>query len=115
MYIKIENGVLTKWSNYAFEGAEVADVDYKTFEPEKYTVKDGVLTDISGTDEYKTLCNQREKEKSTINLKLQIDELDKRRIRAIAEPQLKDAESGQTWLEYYTQQIKDLRQQIATL
>lgn len=115
MYTKIENGILTKWSDCCFDGAEFVDMDYKTFDSEKYTIKDGLLTDISETDEYKTLCTQREKEKSTINLKLQIEELDKKRIRAIAEPQLKDTESGQTWLEYYTEQIKGLRQQIMAL
>lgn len=56
---------------------------------------------------------QKEKEIKKNALQKQIDEIDKKRVRAIAEPQLKDAESGQTWLEYYTQQIVSLRQQIA--
>jgi len=48
-------------------------------------------------------------------LQAQIDELDKKRIRAGFEPTLKDETSGQTWLEYYTLQIQDLRDQIAAL
>lgn len=42
----------------------------------------------------------------------QIDELDKKRIRAIAEPSIKDTTTGQTWINYYTAQIQILRQQI---
>lgn len=45
----------------------------------------------------------------------QIDKLDKQRIRAMAEPSIKDEETNQTWLEYYTQQIINLRTQIAEI
>lgn len=45
----------------------------------------------------------------------QIEELDKKRIRAGFEPSVKDESTGQTWLEYYNQQIADLRAQITTL
>lgn len=45
----------------------------------------------------------------------QIDELDKKRIRAGFEPVVKDDATGQTWLEYYTEQIQYLRNQIADL
>ena len=48
-----------------------------------------------------------------LELQAQIDELDKKRIRAIAEPELKDGE--QTWLEFYTLQIQELREQIGGL
>ncbi len=42
-----------------------------------------------------------------------LDELDKKRIRAIAEPSLKDEE--QTWLEYYNAQISGLRGELAEI
>lgn len=58
---------------------------------------------------------QVEKDRQRVTLQMQIDILDKKRIRAIAEPQIMDEVSGQTWLDYYTQQIVDLRQQIASL
>lgn len=48
-------------------------------------------------------------------LKEQIDELDKKRIRAGFEPSVKDEETGQTWLEYYTAQIQALREEISSL
>ena len=58
---------------------------------------------------------QQEKENLIKNLQLRIEEFDKKRIRAISEPQLKDETSGQTWLEYYTEQIRAIRLQISAL
>ena len=43
----------------------------------------------------------------------QLDELDKKRIRAIAEPTLKNEE--QTWLEYYNTQITELRKELSEI
>ena len=73
------------------------------------------VVDISNSQEYLDKQSQKEKEIQIVDLKSQIDEIDKKRIRAIAEPQLKDGASGQTWLEYYTEQITALRAQIAGL
>lgn len=44
---------------------------------------------------------------------LQLDELDKKRIRAIAEPSLKDENT--TWLEYYNSQITELRKELTEI
>ena len=43
----------------------------------------------------------------------QLAELDKKRIRAIAEPALKDEE--QTWLEFYNSQIIELRNELSEI
>ena len=43
----------------------------------------------------------------------ELEELDKKRIRAIAEPSMKDEE--QTWLEYYNLQISGLRGELAEI
>lgn len=43
----------------------------------------------------------------------QLDELDKKRIRAIAEPSLKD--ENITWLEYYNSQVTELRKELAEI
>lgn len=43
----------------------------------------------------------------------QLDELDKKRIRAIAEPSLKDENT--TWLEYYNSQVTELRKELAEI
>lgn len=49
------------------------------------------------------------------NLKAKIKELDFQRVRAGFEPSIKNETTGQTWLEYYTQQIQDLRNQLQNL
>ncbi len=46
-------------------------------------------------------------------IQAQLDELDKKRIRALAEPSLKDEET--TWLEYYNSQITTLRNELTAL
>lgn len=43
----------------------------------------------------------------------ELEELDKKRIRAIAEPSLMDNETS--WLEYYNRQIKNLRNELEQL
>ena len=75
-----------------------------------HQIIDGVLTDITDTPEY--LAEQEAKAKAIrkAEIKKEIDEIDTKRIRAIAEPSLKDGE--QTWLEYYNEQIQELREQL---
>lgn len=46
-------------------------------------------------------------------LKQELEALDKKRIRAIAEPSLKD--ENITWLEYYNSQISQLREELAKI
>lgn len=92
-----------------------------------FLVKNKVTDEISYldilNDDYTELTNneisvydeQKQNESTKAELQAQINELDLKRIRAIAEPSLKDTESGQTWLEYYTEQIVVLRSQISNL
>ena len=44
---------------------------------------------------------------------IKLDELDKKRIRAIAEPSLKDENT--TWLEFYNSQITELRKELSEI
>ena len=46
-------------------------------------------------------------------IKIELEELDKKRIRAISEPSLMDNEN--TWLEYYNKQAKSLRDELAEI
>lgn len=108
-YGKIENGQFTpaphcepedliaKGYN-AFDEADVANYFAGLAE-----LSDGTNTAVRLISVYKA------------GLQSQIDELDKKRIRAGFEPSIKDVASGQTYLEYYTSQIQDLRAQIAEL
>ena len=73
-------------------------------------VVEGQVLCLMPTDEQ---IAQAQKNSNKSRLQSQIAELDNRRIRAIAEPELKDGE--QTWLEYYTLQIQELRTKIGEL
>lgn len=46
-------------------------------------------------------------------IQAELDELDRKRIRAIAEPSLKDENT--TWLEYYNSQVSELRNEYTQL
>lgn len=115
MYVEIKDDKLLSWCEKPYLDYVYVDIDYQTFAPEKYCVVEGVLTDISNTQEYQQKVAQVAKEEILADLKSQIAEFDQKRIRAMCEPQTKDIESGQSWLEYYTQQIVNLRTQIAAL
>lgn len=54
-----------------------------------------------------------EKNQQKQNLLNQIEEIDKKRIRAVCEPSMKT--ESQSWLEYYNEQIANLRQVMAEL
>ena len=73
------------------------------------------IVDISENAEY--IAQKLEKENSARKLEIQadIDTLDKKRVRALAEGGVYDAQTGQTYLEYYTEQIIDLREELAGL
>lgn len=62
-----------------------------------------------------TLAKQQTIEKAlkTQEIQNKINELDRKRIRAIAEPSLKDENT--TWLEYYNNQIVALRKELSEL
>ncbi len=56
---------------------------------------------------------QEAKTQQKLELQRQIDELDKKRIRAVCEPSMKTP--TQSWLEYYNEQVAELRQVMAEL
>lgn len=71
------------------------------------------IIDISNTIEYQNQLLQAEKQIKKQQLFLEVESLDKKRIRAFCEPAYK--EEGLTWLEYYTSQIQQKRQEIIDL
>ena len=73
------------------------------------------IVDITQTDEYIAKVSAAEKTEKINDLQFQISELDRKRIRAMCEPSIKDETTGQTWLEYYNLQVQELRNQIANL
>ncbi len=78
----------------------------------EYTQENGKWKKLSTEDaKIKQLNIQNAIKKEEI--KIQLDELDKKRIRALAEPSLKDEEI--TWLEYYNSQINALRNELKAI
>lgn len=114
IYLKESGGVLIPAQNISAdilleEGYnEFDESDYALYLTGAKTFVNGIFVD-EPTETY--IADQSALKK--FNLQSQIDELDKKRIRAIAEPSLKDEST--TWLEYYTDQILNLRSQISTL
>ena len=56
---------------------------------------------------------KQEKEIRLEELKKQLEDLDKKRVRAICEPSMKT--ETQSWLEYYNEQVAQIRQVMAEL
>lgn len=81
----------------------------------KAIIKNKKIVNITGTDDYKSKIATQEKTAKIADLNARIDAVDKKRIRAICEPSVKDETTGQTWLEYYNLQVQELRTQINEL
>lgn len=58
---------------------------------------------------------QKEIEEEKSSIKSQLKELDEKRIRAICENEIKDETTGETWVEYYNNQVIELRKQLNNL
>ena len=63
--------------------------------------------------DYENQLKEKEKILKLEEFKKQLDELDKKRIRAVCEPSMKT--ETQSWLEYYNEQIAQIRQVMAEL
>lgn len=115
-YYLEENGIITQSADWKF--------NKKCLKTEEDIVRDELSGQLYLKSNYDALIQTPEyiakqatqnNSLKKIDLQSQIDELDKKRIRAIAEPSIKDEETGQNWLQYYTLQIQELRQQIQEL
>ena len=82
---------------------EQSDIDLQWYLAEKCPMK---------SDKQK---ETEEIEKQINKINEELSELDMKRIRAICEPEIKDEETGETWLDYYNSQILSLREQIQQL
>lgn len=50
-----------------------------------------------------------------IDITNRLEELDKKRIRAVCEDEVRNEKTGETWLDFYNSQVYDLRIQIKSL
>ena len=116
-YIKRDKNNKLMWVDEPLEGFEYTSENI-------VTVSNGLNGDInmlqsefdvySQTDEYKAKTTQVEIQENKEQILQQIKDIQVNKLpRAFFEPS--DKESGFTWLEFYTNQIKDLRTQIAGL
>lgn len=58
---------------------------------------------------------EQEKQQEKVVIKSKLAELDTKRIRAICENEIKDETTGETWVEYYNNQVIELRKQLNNL
>ena len=70
---------------------------------------------ISDTEEYKNFLKEQEAAIRKSKIEEQLLELDSKRIRAICEPSIKDEITGETWLDYYNNQVTKLRKELSNL
>jgi len=118
-YLQDENGKITQFSKIKF------NENCLETEEEIITVSGGLNGDISmlksdydvhiETQEYQDKVEQNQKELLKSTLQAQIDEIDKKSIRALREPSVKDEETGQTWAEYYAALAAPIRAALAEL
>lgn len=78
----------------------------------EYSFENGEWKKLS-TQEAEVKQLRIENEIRANDIRAELYELDQKRIRAIAEPSLKDENT--TWLEYYNAQIAELRQELAEI
>jgi hypothetical protein len=96
--------------------AKETDIDYNTFNPNEYSVINGILTDISDTNEYKAKIALAAKNAAAQDLTARIREFELKQIRsfkAIAN-NLSTQDDIDKYNGYETQ-IADLRTQITEL
>ena len=77
---------------------------------ESYVYQEG---NIIPNPNYEEVLQERNKASQILTIKKQLDDLDKKRIRAICEPSEKEA--GVTWIDFYNSQVLSLRQQLTSL
>lgn len=89
------------------DGNVYAMYDYEVFE-------NGEVIDRRGTEEYKAEQAELTKSKRKEEIETELAELDKKRIRAICEPD--NTRPGEaTWLEYYNAKVLELREELQEL
>lgn len=88
---------------------------FSTDEPDKFYINDDGKWTQRTNAQFNTLIEERNKEQEIKTIKKQIEDLDKKRIRAICEPSIKDEITGETWLDFYNTQIIELRNKLTTL
>lgn len=64
---------------------------------------------------YEKILKERNKSEKISQIIEKLNELDSKRIRAVCENQIKDSQTGETWLEYYNSQANKLRNELQAI
>lgn len=64
---------------------------------------------------YEKILKERNKSEKISQIIEKLNELDSKRIRAVCENQIKDSQTGETWLEYYNSQVDKLRKEMQSI
>ncbi len=118
-YIYMEKNSLNgagcaKCLNENIQNIEVTKEICKDFilDKEKYIYSDGK---IIPNPTYETILKERNNSEKISNIIKKLNELDNKRIRAVCENQIKDTQTGETWLEYYNSQVDKLRKEMQSI
>lgn len=116
IYVEIENNIPIKSTS----NADIANkyfknfilTDYADYTPAntKYKYEYG---QILLNPDYETECAENSRVARISEIKQELNELDKKRIRAMCEPC--EYSAGVSWLEYYNQQARELRAELQEL
>lgn len=118
-YIFVENGNLNGCGECRCVDVDTINVEvqegmYNDYlaNPSKYIFKDDKIVENPDYTEVKArnlALEEIEKVKSELNT------IDTKRIRAVCENEVKDSETGETWLDYYNEQVFQLRERLNVL
>jgi hypothetical protein len=78
----------------------------------KYVFSEGKIIE---NPNYEAEKEQQQKQARMEEIYEELDALDIKRVRAICENEVKDTQSGETWLEYYNNQVTALREELQNL
>ena len=106
--------ILEKFYKNIQELPNITTKEYQT-NKDKFKLEDNQIINIENTAEYILLEKEKTKNLEIEQIKKELEELDIKSIRAMREPSLINQESEQTWLEYYQNQITNLRNRLNQL
>lgn len=118
-YIYVQNNSLkgagcARCLNEEIQNIEVTETICKDYisDNEKYIYSE---EKIIPNPNYEKILKERNKSEKISKIIEKLNELDSKRIRAVCENQIKDSQTGETWLEYYNSQANELRNELQAI
>lgn len=118
-YIFVENGILNgagelEQVDDGVLNIEVSDEIYNNYLAERYRYiySNGSIVE---NPQYNKEKQNAAIEKRIEEIHNELNALDEKRIRAVCESEIKDKQTGETWLEYYNSLVIDLRTELDAL